>query len=111
MNYYSTHVHNLKPVTTVKNEIEGKSFEETATGHGQYDTYMKAISAIYKAQNLTLPVLKNYKISIPPGGRTDALVETIITWEDSNGVEFKTRGLESDQQAAAIQATIKMLNR
>lgn len=111
LNYYSTHVHNLKPVTTVKIEIEGKSFEETATGDGQYDAFMKAISLIYKSINKDLPVLKNYRISIPPGGRTDALVETIITWENKKGTEFKTRGLESDQQAAAIMATIKMLNK
>jgi (R)-citramalate synthase len=47
-------------------------------------------------------------VTIPPGGRTDALVETIITWDNSR--EFKTRGLDSDQTVAAIQATLKMLN-
>jgi len=35
-------------------------------------------------------------------------VETVITWK--NGNEFKTRGLDPDQTAAAIKATIKMLN-
>lgn len=110
LNYYSTHVYNLKPVTTVKIDFDGKVFEETATGDGQYDAFMKAVTAIYTSFDGKLPVLKNYKISIPPGGSTEALVETIITWERENGVEFKTRGLESDQQAAAIMATIKMLN-
>lgn len=111
LNYYSTHVHNLKPVTTVKIEIEGNSYEETATGDGQYDAFMKAITSIYSTLDKELPVLKNYKITIPPGGRTDALVETMITWESKHDTEFKTRGLESDQQAAAIMATIKMLNK
>jgi D-citramalate synthase len=111
LNYYSTHVYNLKPVTTVKIEIEGKIFEETATGDGQYDAFMKAVTTIYTSFEKKLPLLKNYKITIPPGGRTDALVETIITWENEKGTEFKTRGLESDQQAAAIMATIKMLNK
>ena len=110
LNYYSIHVHNLKPVTTVKIEIDGTVFEETATGDGQYDAFMKAISSIYSSFEKKLPVLKNYKISIPPGGRTDALVETIITWESDENTEFKTRGLESDQQAAAVKATMKMLN-
>ena len=27
------------------------------------------------------PMLRNYTVSIPPGGRTDAFVQTIITWE------------------------------
>ncbi|MFK7899132.1 MAG: alpha-isopropylmalate synthase regulatory domain-containing protein [Cyclobacteriaceae bacterium] len=109
LNYYSTHVHNLRPVTTIKIEIDGQVFEETATGDGQYDAFMRAMKNIYAELGKELPILKNYKISIPPGGRTDALVETVITWE-LNGKEFKTRGLESDQQAAAITATVKMLN-
>lgn len=108
-NYYSTHVFNLKPVTTVKIEINGKDYEATSTGDGQYDAFMKALKEIYKSLNRTIPTLINYKISIPPGGRTDALVETIITWNDGDK-EFKTKGLESDQQAAAITATMKMLN-
>lgn len=109
LNYYSTHVHNLKPVTTVAVEINGKNYEATSTGDGQYDAFMKALANIYSELGRKLPRLENYKITIPPGGRTDALVETIITWDDGKK-EFKTRGLESDQQAAAITATIKMLN-
>ncbi|WP_317235297.1 alpha-isopropylmalate synthase regulatory domain-containing protein [Niabella ginsengisoli] len=46
---------------------------------------------------------------MPPGGKTDALCETIITWE-LNGREFTTTGLDSDQTVAAIKATQKMLN-
>ena len=108
-NYYSTHVFNLKPVTTISIEINGKQYEETSTGDGQYDAFMKALGKIYASLDKPLPKLENYKITIPPGGKTDALVETIITWT-LNGREFKTRGLESDQQAAAIMATVKMLN-
>lgn len=108
-NYYSTHVFNLKPVSTICIEIDGKEFEATSTGDGQYDAFMKALASIYNKFDKTLPKLENYKISIPPGGRTDALVETIITWNDGRR-QFKTKGLESDQQAAAITATVKMLN-
>jgi D-citramalate synthase len=46
---------------------------------------------------------------IPPGGNTDALCETIITWK-INGKGVKTRGLDSDQAVSAIKATQKMLN-
>lgn len=108
-NYYSTHVFNLKPVTTIAIEINGKDYEETSTGDGQYDAFMKALGKIYESLDKELPKLENYKITIPPGGKTEALVETIITWS-LDGREFKTRGLESDQQAAAIMATVKMLN-
>ena len=55
------------------------------------------------------PVLTDYSVSIPPGGRTDALVQTVITW-DWEGSEIRTRGLDADQTEAAIKATFKMLN-
>lgn len=108
-NYYSSHVYNLKPVATLSIEIDGEGYEATSTGDGQYDAFMQALKSIYDRLNKKLPHLVNYKISIPPGGRTDAFVETIITWELDDWT-FKTRGFESDQQAAAITATLKMLN-
>lgn len=108
-NYYSSHVYNLKPVATLSIEIDGKIFEATSTGDGQYDAFMKAVKSIYDQLGKKLPQLVDYAISIPPGGRTDAFVETIITWEMDDR-QFKTRGFESDQQAAAITATLKMLN-
>lgn len=108
-NYYSSHVYNLKPISTLSIEIDGQVYEATSTGDGQYDAFMKAVKSIYDQLGKKLPQLTDYKISIPPGGRTDAFVETIITW-DMDGRIFKTRGFEFDQQEAAITATLKMLN-
>ncbi|GJM63939.1 alpha-isopropylmalate synthase regulatory domain-containing protein [Persicobacter diffluens] len=110
LNYYCTLVHNMHPVTMLKIEIDGKVYEETATGDGLYDAFMNAVRKIYEGLSINLPILTNYRIHIPPGGNTDALVENIITWSDGKK-EFKTRGLEADQQAAAISATLKMLNK
>ncbi len=109
LNYYSSHVLNLKPVATLKLDYKGTSYEASANGDGQYDAFMKALSSIYSSIGKTLPKLVDYKIGIPPGGRTDALVETVISWE-FEGKEFKTKGLQADQQAAAVTATMKMLN-
>lgn len=108
-NYYSSHVYNLKPVSILSIEIDGEVYEATSSGDGQYDAFMKAVKSIYDQLGKRLPQLMDYKISIPPGGRTDAFVETIITWE-MDGRIFKTRGFEFDQQEAAITATLKMLN-
>jgi len=55
------------------------------------------------------PILQDYIVTIPPGGRTDALVETVITWTYHDR-EFKTKAVEPDQTEAAIKATEKMLN-
>ena len=71
---------------------------------------MKSLRYIYKKYlDRTFPILANYAVTIPPGGRTDALVQTVITWND-NGRLFRTRGLDADQTEAAIKATFKMLN-
>jgi len=70
---------------------------------------MKALWKIYDKLHKKHPVLTDYFVSIPPGGKTDALVECMITW-DYNGRIIKTRGLDSDQTVAAIKGTLKMLN-
>jgi len=41
--------------------------------------------------------------------KTDAFVQTVITWNYDEQV-FRTRGLDADQTEAAIKATMKMLN-
>jgi D-citramalate synthase len=64
---------------------------------------------IYRNLDKPTPELLDYVVVIPPGGKTNALVQTIITWK-FEGKVFKTRGLDVDQTAAAIKATIKMLN-
>lgn len=107
-NYYVCHAQELRPTATVKIEIGNQIYEETATGDGQYDAFMKALSKIYQQFNKTLPTLVDYFVTIPPGGKTNALVETVITWQ--NDRKFNTRGLDSDQTASAIKATMKMLN-
>jgi (R)-citramalate synthase len=70
---------------------------------------MKALRKIYERLDKTLPRLIDYAVTIPPGGKTDALCHTTITWDDGRR-NFKTNGLDSDQAIAAIKATIKMLN-
>lgn len=111
LNYSLSVAQGLKPVATLKIEISGQVYEATSSGDGQYDAFMKALKGIYHNQlKRDLPKLTNYVVSIPPGGRTDALVQALISWE-YNGDNFKTRGLDADQTEAAIQATIKMLNK
>ena len=100
----------LKPGANIRVEINGKQYEAGATGDGQYDAFVKALRYIYKKYlNRTFPILANYQVSIPPGGRTDALVQTVITWHYKDSI-LRTRGLDADQTEAAIKATFKMLN-
>lgn len=109
LNYVMTHSKNLRPSATLMVKIDEDIFEENAQGDGQYDAFMNALKKIYIKKKQILPTLADYAVRIPPGGKTDALCETIISWE-YNGKSFKTRGLDSDQTVSAIKATQKMLN-
>ncbi len=110
VSYVVSTAYGLKPGANVKVEINGKEYEASATGDGQYDAFVKSLRYIYKKYlDRTFPILQNYAVTIPPGGRTDALVQTVITWND-NGKILRTRGLDADQTEAAIKATFKMLN-
>ena len=110
VSYVVSTAYGLKPGANVKVEINGRAYEASATGDGQYDAFVKSLRYIYKKYlDRSFPVLQNYAVTIPPGGRTDALVQTVITWND-NGKILRTRGLDADQTEAAIKATFKMLN-
>jgi D-citramalate synthase len=108
-NYSLSVAAGLRSMATLSIEIDKEIYEATASGDGQYDAFMKALWKIYDRLGRKHPVLTDYNISIPPGGKTDALVVCTITW-DHDGKIFKTRGLDSDQTVAAIKCTTRMLN-
>ena len=109
VNYGLQLTRGMRPVANLRIDIEGKEYEESASGDGQYDAFMKALWKIYDRLGKHHPKLTDYAVKIPPGGKTDALVETTIQW-DQGSRSFKTRGIDSDQTEAAIKATLKMLN-
>jgi D-citramalate synthase len=110
ISYVVSTAYGLRPGANIKVEINGQQYEGSAVGDGQYDAFVKTLRYIYKKYlNRTFPTLANYQVSIPPGGRTDALVQTVISWHYKDGL-LRTRGLDADQTEAAIKATFKMLN-
>lgn len=110
LGYMVSLAYGIKPLASIKVSINGQEFTGDATGDGQYDAFVKALRRIYRDKlSRTLPDLLNYAVTIPPGGRTDALVQTVITWKDGDRI-FRTRALDADQTQAAIDATFKMLN-
>ena len=110
VSYMVTTAFGLDPMAAVKLEIGGKIYEDNAKGCGQFDALVRALKSIYRERlGRKFPHLQNYSVTIPPGGRTDALVQCCITWLWENKT-YRTRGLDADQTQAAIQATVKMLN-
>ncbi|PJZ65201.1 2-isopropylmalate synthase [Leptospira wolffii] len=104
----------IRPKAIVELEWKGKKFSAEGEGDGGYDAFMVALSSIGSQAGFTIPRLVDYEVRIPPGGKTDALVETMITWnktqENHEEENFKTIGVHCDQTIAAVLATEKMLN-
>jgi D-citramalate synthase len=105
----------LKPMSTIKliyrdpKTSEERELESSAQGDGGYDAFMNALRILMHKIAIPLPKLVDYTVTIPPGGKTDALVRCAITWRNERSL-FMTRGVNSDQVMAAIEATEKMLN-
>lgn len=97
------------PSSHVVLDFDGQCTEHSAKGDGGYDAFVKALKRGLRHFKLTMPKLVDYEVRIPPGGRTDALVETTITWS-YGGKTYITSGVDSDQLLAAVSATEKMLN-
>ncbi|WP_423149097.1 alpha-isopropylmalate synthase regulatory domain-containing protein [Rubrolithibacter danxiaensis] len=107
--YVLTNSKGLRPSATISVCIDGKLIEEHAQGDGQFDAFMNALKKVYSKKDMHLPELVDYAVRIAPGSSSDALCETIITWQTESRT-FITRGLDSDQTVCAIKATQKMLN-
>jgi D-citramalate synthase len=118
---------NEAPRAEVALAYKGIVEKAEASGDGGYDAFMNALKKAARALGIPVPILADYRVRIPPGGRTGALVETTVTWriEPAEGGSragrgrnarrrsdetFSTLGVDSDQLAAAIIATEKMLN-
>jgi len=99
----------VTPTASFILKYEGEVIKEGASGDGGYDAFMNALRSASKKISLELPKLVDYEVRIPPGGRTDAIVETKITWQ-SGKTRFNTTGVDTDQVMAAVKATEKMLN-
>lgn len=99
------------PEATVAVSFRGETAEAKGTGDGGYDAFMNALKEAVMHHGIEVPQLADYRVRIPPGGRTEALVETLIRWGDSTPEDtFTTVGVDSDQTTAAVIATEKMLN-
>lgn len=107
------------PKAQVALAYRGRVEKAEASGDGGYDAFMNALKKAARQLDIEVPLLADYRVRIPPSGRTHALVETTITWRFDKagansrkqpGETFSTMGVDPDQLAAAITATEKMLN-
>ncbi|GBF49626.1 2-isopropylmalate synthase [Leptospira ryugenii] len=101
----------VKPKASLKVNFHNQEYQAEGEGDGGYDAFMNALGKILKDLGIQIPPLYDYEVRIPPGGNTNALVETVITWKRETDVQpIRTIGIDSDQQVAAIKATEKLLH-
>ncbi|MDK2971883.1 MAG: (R)-citramalate synthase [Candidatus Sumerlaeota bacterium] len=101
-----TTVLGMSPTASIRVGFRGKDYEAVGTGTGGFDAFMSALRGLAPQMGLDVPKLIDYEVHIPPGGKSDALVQTTITWE--NGL--RTKAVHSDQVMAAIEATERLIN-
>ncbi|MCP4414141.1 MAG: 2-isopropylmalate synthase, partial [Gammaproteobacteria bacterium] len=102
---------------SIRVKVSGKVYQASGSGNGNgngngnggYDAFIFAINKVLTKIAYTLPTLIDFEVRIPKGGNTNALTESIITW-DCGDYEFKTRGVHSNQVFAAIAATLRIIN-
>lgn len=102
---------NEKATASITVEIDGVSYSAHGEGNGGFDAFTAAINTILAKVDLALPELVDYKVHIPRGGHTNALTEASVTWLLANNSKTTTRGMHANQVFAAIEATLRVLNR
>lgn len=91
--------------------IKGHNYSANGSGNGAYDAFTDALDKILNEHtDVHRPALVDYQVHIPKGGKTDALTEAVITWQLQNERKITTRGVNSNQVFAAIQATLRVIN-
>lgn len=96
----------MKPAANIRVRLHDREYDAVAHGNGGYDAFMVALRSLAPEMGIEIPLLEDFEIHIPPGGRTNALVECTITWEGG----IKTRAVSSDQVLASVAATERMIN-
>ena len=66
LNYSLSLAQGLRPVASLKIEINGDAYETSASGDGQYDAFVRALRKIYSDLGRPFPMLTNYSVTIPP---------------------------------------------
>lgn len=101
-----TSAYGVNPTAAIRVGYNGIEAEAIGKGSGGFDAFMTALRSVADELKITVPHLIDYEVHIPRGGKTDALVETTISWD--NGL--RTKAVHTDQVMAAIEATERVIN-
>ncbi len=93
-------------------EWQGCSHILEGKGVGPLDAFMSSLRRLSRRLSLgiKIPVVVDYDVDIPPGGKSDAIVEAIFEWTLGDGQAFTTTGLSKDSSMASIRAAEAAIN-
>jgi len=109
LNCFVTSGLDLNSTASIKIRIGNEVHIVSGIGNGGFDAFMAGLRKLQSKLQVPILNLSDYEVHIPEGGKTNALTESLITWE-TNGEPLRTRGVDANQVFAAIKATIRMLN-
>ena len=98
LNYSLSLAQGLRPVATLKIEIDGEAYEESASGDGQYDAFVRA--DVYKRQEYAGEAIRNTtmeerlticNLSIEMGARGGMIAPDQVTFDYLKDREFSPR--------------------
>ena len=96
---------------SIEVDIDGQQYAANGEGNGGFDAFTAALNDTLKQKGMMLPELLDYTVHIPRGGLSSALTEASISWSIKGSKKMTTRGVHANQVYAAIEATLKMVNR
>jgi len=99
----------LQSTVSIRVRVNDKIYKRSGSGNGGFDAFIGAMKKVLAEEHFVFPELLDYQLRIPPGGKTSALTECLVTWLD-NGQRLTTRGVNANQVLAGIGATIRMIN-
>lgn len=99
----------LESTVSIRVRVDDEIYKTSGSGNGGFDAFIGAMKKVLDKKAFVFPELLDYQLRIPPGGKTNALTECIVTWSDQ-GCQFTTRGVNANQVLAGIGATIRMIN-
>lgn len=109
LNCSITSGYEVESTASVRVRVGDGIHKASGSGNGGFDAFIKAMEKVLEPEGFVFPDLTDFEIRIPKGGRTSALTECFISWDD-NGRRFKTRGVHANQVFAGVNAAMRMLN-
>ena len=99
----------MESTASIRVRLQNEIYKSSGSGNGGFDAFIDAMKKVLQHCDFEFPKLQDYNVRIPPGGKTSALTECFISWQDADQ-SYRTRGVHSNQVFASVNAALRMIN-